>query len=74
MAQCPGRNLQHKGCVSRLKLSVIFLIVTNVPMALYMSLFHQVSFFHVNIFCNLLFSGIDLLIYFWFDDYRDTQL
>ncbi|XP_062224342.1 mannosyltransferase APTG1 [Phragmites australis] len=41
MSQFKGKNVHGKGRLSRLQLSVILLIVTNVPMALYMSLFHQ---------------------------------
>ncbi|TVU44671.1 hypothetical protein EJB05_04119 [Eragrostis curvula] len=41
MSQVKGKNLEGKGRFSRLQLSVILLILTNVPMALYMSLFHQ---------------------------------
>ncbi|XP_044955801.1 mannosyltransferase APTG1-like [Hordeum vulgare subsp. vulgare] len=41
MSQFKGKNLHGKRDFSRLQLSVIFLIITNVPMALYMSLFHQ---------------------------------
>ncbi|KAK3155812.1 hypothetical protein QOZ80_2AG0099000 [Eleusine coracana subsp. coracana] len=41
MSQLKGKNLQRKGHLSRLQFSVILLIITNVPMALYMSLFHQ---------------------------------
>lgn len=43
MAQLKGKGHNEKGRLSRLKLSVILLILTNVPMALYMSLYHQVS-------------------------------
>ncbi|EMS61805.1 GPI mannosyltransferase 3 [Triticum urartu] len=41
MSQFKGKNLHGKRHFSRLQLSVILLIITNVPMALYMSLFHQ---------------------------------
>ncbi|KAL6629703.1 hypothetical protein ACP70R_029468 [Stipagrostis hirtigluma subsp. patula] len=41
MSQPKGKHLHGKRRLSRLKLCVILLIVTNVPMALYMSLFHQ---------------------------------
>uniref|UniRef100_A0A0E0MYF9 Mannosyltransferase n=1 Tax=Oryza rufipogon TaxID=4529 RepID=A0A0E0MYF9_ORYRU len=41
MAQLKGKGHNEKGRLSRLKLSVILLILTNVPMALYMSLYHQ---------------------------------
>jgi phosphatidylinositol glycan class B len=41
MSQFKGKNLHGKRCLSGLQLSVILLIITNVPMALYMSLFHQ---------------------------------
>ena len=43
ISQFKGKNLHGKRQFSRLQLSVILLIITNVPMALYMSLFHQVS-------------------------------
>jgi hypothetical protein len=59
MAQFKGKNLHGRRCLSRLQLSVILLIITNVPMALYMSLFHQVSFFYANIilasYCSMAF-------------------
>ncbi|AQK67764.1 Alg9-like mannosyltransferase family [Zea mays] len=41
MSQSKGKNQHRKGSLSRLQLSVILLVITNVPMALYMSLFHQ---------------------------------
>ncbi|KAL5199441.1 hypothetical protein ABZP36_020644 [Zizania latifolia] len=41
MTQFKGKGLHEKRHLSRLQLSVILLILTNVPMALYMSLFHQ---------------------------------
>uniref|UniRef100_A0A0E0JKE4 Mannosyltransferase n=1 Tax=Oryza punctata TaxID=4537 RepID=A0A0E0JKE4_ORYPU len=41
MAQLKGKGRNEKGRLSRLQLSVILLILTNVPMALYMSLYHQ---------------------------------
>jgi phosphatidylinositol glycan class B len=43
MAQFKGKGRSEKGHLSRFQLSVILLILTNVPMALYMSLYHQVS-------------------------------
>uniref|UniRef100_A0A0D9YL87 Mannosyltransferase n=1 Tax=Oryza glumipatula TaxID=40148 RepID=A0A0D9YL87_9ORYZ len=41
MAQFKGKGRSEKGHLSRFRLSVILLILTNVPMALYMSLYHQ---------------------------------
>ncbi|XP_066366754.1 mannosyltransferase APTG1-like [Miscanthus floridulus] len=41
MSQFKGKNQHGKRSLSRLQLSVILLVITNVPMALYMSLFHQ---------------------------------
>uniref|UniRef100_J3L8V6 Mannosyltransferase n=1 Tax=Oryza brachyantha TaxID=4533 RepID=J3L8V6_ORYBR len=41
MVQFKGKGCNEKGHLSRLQLSVILLILTNLPMALYMSLFHQ---------------------------------
>ncbi|KAM3259147.1 hypothetical protein ACQJBY_050751 [Aegilops geniculata] len=41
MSQFKGKNLHGKRHFSRLQLSVILLIITNIPMALYMSLCHQ---------------------------------
>jgi len=41
MSQFKRKNLHEKRCLSRLQLSVILLIITNIPMAFYMSLFHQ---------------------------------
>ncbi|KQJ92856.1 hypothetical protein BRADI_3g01150v3 [Brachypodium distachyon] len=41
MSQFKGKTPHRKRHFSRLQLSVIFLIITNVPMALYMSLLHQ---------------------------------
>ncbi|KAF0913032.1 hypothetical protein E2562_019806 [Oryza meyeriana var. granulata] len=41
MAQFKGKGHSEKGPLSRLQLSVILLILTNVPVALYMSLYHQ---------------------------------
>ncbi|EEE56164.1 hypothetical protein OsJ_05068 [Oryza sativa Japonica Group] len=41
MAQFKGKGRSEKGHLSRFQLSVILLILTNVPMALYMSLYHQ---------------------------------
>ncbi|XP_066366923.1 mannosyltransferase APTG1-like [Miscanthus floridulus] len=41
MSQFKGKNQHGKRNLSRLQLSVILLVITNVPMALYMSLFHQ---------------------------------
>jgi len=49
MSQFKGKNQHGKRSLSRLQLSVILLVITNVPMALYMSLFHQVSFPYFNI-------------------------
>ncbi|KAJ1277496.1 hypothetical protein BS78_04G008400 [Paspalum vaginatum] len=41
MSQFKSKNQHAKRCLSKLQLSVILLIITNVPMALYMSLLHQ---------------------------------
>ncbi|KAM0841785.1 hypothetical protein ACQ4PT_058791 [Festuca glaucescens] len=41
MSQFKGKSLHEKRHFSKLQLSVILLVITNVPMALYMSLFHQ---------------------------------
>ncbi|CAN6271138.1 unnamed protein product [Urochloa humidicola] len=41
LPQSKGKILHGKKRLSRLQLSVILLIITNVPMALYMSLYHQ---------------------------------
>ncbi|XP_071677501.1 mannosyltransferase APTG1 [Lolium perenne] len=41
MSQFKGKSLHEKRLFSKLQLSVILLVITNVPMALYMSLFHQ---------------------------------
>ena len=49
MSQFKGKKLHEKRCLSRLQISVILLIITNIPMAFYMSLFHQVSFLFANI-------------------------
>ena len=54
MSEFKGKNQHGKRSLSRLQLSVIFLVITNVPMALYMSLFHQVSFPYFNIvYCSM---------------------
>lgn len=58
MSQSKGKNQHRKGSLSRLQLSVILLVITNVPMALYMSLFHQVGFPYFNIFV-LLYASMD---------------
>jgi phosphatidylinositol glycan class B len=58
MSQFKGKNQHGKRCLSRLQLSVILLVMTNVPMALYMSLFHQVSFPYFNIVV-LLYTSMD---------------
>ena len=49
MSQFKGKKLHEKRCLSRLQISVILLIITNIPMAFYMSLFHQVSFLFANV-------------------------
>ncbi|XP_021303320.1 GPI mannosyltransferase 3 isoform X2 [Sorghum bicolor] len=41
MSQLKAKNQHGKRSLSRLQLSVILLVITNVPMSLYMSLFHQ---------------------------------
>jgi len=58
MSPFKGKNQHGKRSLSRLQLSVILLIITNVPMALYMSLFHQVSFPYFNIVV-LLYASMD---------------
>lgn len=35
----------HKKHSPKLKMAVLFLLVTNIPMALYMSIFHQVRWY-----------------------------
>jgi hypothetical protein len=62
MSEFKGKSLHGKRHFSRLQLSVLLLVITNVPMALYMSLFHQVSHFlcvYVSTsFLFLLFIGL----------------
>ncbi|AQK67792.1 Alg9-like mannosyltransferase family [Zea mays] len=41
MSRSKGKNQHRKDSLSRMQPFVILLVITNVPMALYMSLFHQ---------------------------------
>jgi len=62
MSQFKGKKLHEKRCLSRLQISVILLIITNIPMAFYMSLFHQVSF----LFANIVLASCRSMDFFFF--------
>lgn len=43
--ECKGKesSKKHTKCPPKMKVAILFLLATNIPMALYMSLVHQVS-------------------------------
>ncbi|AQK67788.1 Alg9-like mannosyltransferase family [Zea mays] len=57
MSRSKGKNQHRKDSLSRMQPFVILLVITNVPMALYMSLFHQVGFPYFIIFMRRFFHS-----------------
>lgn len=49
----------HTRCPTKMRIAILFLLATNIPMALYMSLVHQVSLF----FPSYLYLDLMLLMY-----------